>query len=103
LALAPSVIVLLQFAEFAGKGAAAVVGASASTSAHAMYLGHDPAAARQPLSPSELEAAVARLHKQFLAEFDLAYVEHVIVLGRLALPNVRSTGLPSRSRTAGRR
>jgi hypothetical protein len=44
-----------------------------------MYLGHDPAGARQPLSPSELEAAVARLRKQFLAEFDPAYVEHVIV------------------------
>jgi hypothetical protein len=44
-----------------------------------MYLGHDPAGVRQPLSPSELEAAVARLRKQFLAEFDPAYVEHVIV------------------------
>src|SRR5262245_48088591 len=33
----------------------------------------------QPLAPSDLEAAVARLRKQFLAEFDAAYVENVIV------------------------
>ena len=32
-----------------------------------------------PLAPSDLEAAVARLRKQFLAEFDAAYVENVIV------------------------
>src|SRR5262245_1678068 len=64
---------------FLAGGAAAVVGASAPQSAAAMYLGHDPAETRQPLSPSELEAAVARLRKQFLAEFDPAYVEHVIV------------------------
>ena len=32
-----------------------------------------------PLAPSDLEAAVARLRKQFLAEFDPAYVENVIV------------------------
>ena len=64
--------------KFLTGSAAAVVGASASTS-QAMYLGHDPAAVRQPLTPSELEAAVARLRKQFLAEFDPAYVENVIV------------------------
>ena len=32
-----------------------------------------------PLAPSDLEAAVARLRTQFLAEFDPAYVENVIV------------------------
>ena len=64
---------------FLAGGTAAVVGATAPKSAQAMYLGHDPAGVRQPLSPSELEAAVARLRKQFLAEFDPAYVEHVIV------------------------
>ena len=64
--------------KFLVAGAAAVAGASPSTS-QAMYLGHDPTAVRQPLTPSELEAAVARLRKQFLAEFDPAYVENVIV------------------------
>ncbi len=34
---------------------------------------------RVPLAPSDLEAAVARLRKQFLAEFDPAYVENAIV------------------------
>ena len=33
----------------------------------------------QPLAPSDIEAAVARLRQQFLAEFDPAYVENVIV------------------------
>ena len=33
----------------------------------------------QPLAPADIEAAVARLRKQFLAEFDAAYVENVIV------------------------
>ena len=32
-----------------------------------------------PLAPSDLEAAVARLRKQFLAEFDPAYVENINV------------------------
>jgi hypothetical protein len=34
---------------------------------------------RQPLAPADIEAAVVRLRKQFLAEFDPAYVENVIV------------------------
>jgi len=34
---------------------------------------------QQPLSPADIESAVARLRKQFLAEFDAAYVENVIV------------------------
>ena len=33
----------------------------------------------QPLSPSDIESAIVRLRKQFLAEFDAAYVENVIV------------------------
>ena len=64
--------------KFLTGSAAAVVGASTSTS-QAMYLAHDPAAVRQPLTPSDIAAAVARLRKQFLAEFDPAYVENVIV------------------------
>jgi hypothetical protein len=42
-------------------------------------LSQSPPAAGQPLAPSDIEAAVARLRKQFLAEFDPAYVENVIV------------------------
>ena len=38
-----------------------------------------PPAAGQPLAPGDIEAAVARLRKQYLAEFDPAYVENVIV------------------------
>ena len=33
----------------------------------------------QPLAPTDLMATVARLRKQYLAEFDAAYVENVIV------------------------
>jgi hypothetical protein len=33
----------------------------------------------QPLSPSDIESAIVRLRKQFLAEFDAAYVENVII------------------------
>jgi cytochrome P450 len=33
----------------------------------------------QPIAPGNIESAVARLRKQFLAEFDPAYVENVIV------------------------
>jgi hypothetical protein len=68
---------IMERRAFLAGSTAAVVGATAPKSAQAMYLGHDPAGVRQPLSPSELEAAVARLRKQFLAEFDPAYVEHV--------------------------
>ena len=38
-----------------------------------------PPAAGQPLVPSDLQSTVARLRKQFLSEFDPAYVENVIV------------------------
>jgi len=38
-----------------------------------------PPAAGQPLAPSDLPSTVARLRKQFLSEFDPAYVENVIV------------------------
>ena len=53
---------------------------------------------QQPLAPSDIEAAVERLRKQFLAEFDPAYVENVIVPHflvsiydgeRLSLPDYR--------------
>ena len=36
-------------------------------------------ACKRPLAPSDIESAVVRLRKQFLAEFDPAYVENVIV------------------------
>ena len=35
--------------------------------------------AKRPLAPGDIESAVQRLRKQFLAEFDAAYVENVIV------------------------
>ncbi len=38
-----------------------------------------PPVAGQPIAPGDIESAVARLRKQFLAEFDPAYVENVIV------------------------
>src|SRR4029077_3580391 len=38
-----------------------------------------PPAAGQPLARSDLQSTVARLRKQFLSEFDPAYVENVIV------------------------
>ena len=38
-----------------------------------------PPAPGQPLAPSDLQSTVARLRKQFLSEFDPAYVENVIV------------------------
>ena len=60
-------------------------GATAITGSAAVGLGIRPAASQsppaagQPLAPSDIAAAVARLRKQFLAEFDPAYVENVIV------------------------
>jgi cytochrome P450 len=60
-------------------------GATAITGGAVVGLGIPPAAAQsppapgQPLAPSDIAAAVARLRKQFLAEFDPAYVENVIV------------------------
>ncbi len=38
-----------------------------------------PGQAATPLAPGDIASAVARLRKQFLAEFDPAYVENVIV------------------------
>ena len=35
--------------------------------------------AKRPLAPGDIKSAVQRLRKQFLAEFDPAYVENVIV------------------------
>lgn len=34
---------------------------------------------QRPLAPADIQSAVARLRKQFLAEFDPVYVENVIV------------------------
>ena len=34
---------------------------------------------QRPLAPADIESAVEKLRKQFLAEFDAAYVENVIV------------------------
>ena len=65
---------------FLAGGAAAAVGLTSQPAA-AQYF--DKAwletPSEQPLAPSDIEAAVARLRKQFLAEFDPAYVENVIV------------------------
>ena len=57
-----------------GGGAAVAVGMVAEPA-----LPQSPPAPGQPLAPSDIEAAVTRLRKQFLAEFDPAYVENVIV------------------------
>jgi hypothetical protein len=65
---------------FLAGGAAAAVGLGTQPAASHYYdnawLKSPP---DQPLAPSDIEAAVARLRKQFLAEFDPAYVENVIV------------------------
>jgi cytochrome P450 len=65
---------------FLTGGSAAVVGL-ATGPAYAQYVdGAWPKPRnRQPLAPSDIESAVVRLRKQFLAEFDPAYVENVIV------------------------
>lgn len=55
-------------------GAAAAAGLVAEPA-----LTQSPPAAGQPIAPGDLESTVARLRKQFLAEFDPAYVENVIV------------------------
>ena len=34
---------------------------------------------QRPLAPADIESAVGKLRKQFLAQFDAAYVENVIV------------------------
>jgi hypothetical protein len=56
-------------------GGTAAVAGLVTTPAHP----HSPPATSEPLSPSDLESAIARMRKQYLAEFDPAYVEHVIV------------------------
>ena len=65
---------------FLAGGAAAAVGLSSQPAASQYFdnawLKSPP---DQPLAPSDIEAAVARLRKQFLSEFDPAYVENVIV------------------------
>jgi len=57
-----------------GGAAAAAAGMTAEPA-----FPQSPPAAGQPINPGDLEATVARLRKQFLAEFDPAYVENVIV------------------------
>ncbi len=59
---------------FLAGSAAAVVGMATQPA-----LSQSPPAAGQPLAPTDLASAVARLRKQFLAEFDPAYVENVTV------------------------
>jgi hypothetical protein len=59
---------------FLAGSAAAVVGGSSQPGA-----AQSPPVAGQPLAPTDLMATVARLRKQYLAEFDAAYVENVIV------------------------
>jgi cytochrome P450 len=59
---------------FLTGGAAAVFEISSQPA-----ISQSPPAAGQPLAPSDLLSAVARLRAQFLSEFDPAYVENVIV------------------------
>jgi len=59
---------------FLMSGAAAAAGLIAEPA-----LAQSPPAPGQPIAPSDLESTVARLRKQFLAEFDPANVENVIV------------------------
>ena len=59
---------------FLASGSAAVVGISSQPA-----VSQSPPVPGQPLAPTDLETAVARLRKQFLHEFDPAYVENAIV------------------------
>jgi cytochrome P450 len=59
---------------FLTGGTAAAVGLSSRQAAS-----QSPPIPGQPLAPTDLMATVARLRKQYLAEFDAAYVENVIV------------------------
>jgi len=63
------------------KRRAFLVGGSAAAAGAAIRPAgsQSPPAAGQPLAPTDIEAAVARLRKQFRAQFDPAYVENVIV------------------------
>jgi hypothetical protein len=60
--------------QFLFGSAAAVAGMAAQPAAT-----QSPPVTGQPLAPSDIPGAVARLRKQFLAQFDPAYVENVIV------------------------
>ena len=66
--------------EFLVCGAFTVAGTAAAP-AYAQYFDDAWRKARpeRPLAPADIELAVARLRKQFLTEFDPAYVENVIV------------------------
>ena len=66
--------------EFLVGGAFTVAGTAAAP-AYAQYFDDAWRKARpeRPLAPADIELAVARLRKQFLTEFDPAYVENVIV------------------------
>jgi hypothetical protein len=59
---------------FLTSSAAAVFGISSQPA-----VSQSPPAAGQPLASTDLMSAVARLRRQFLSEFDPAYVENVIV------------------------
>jgi hypothetical protein len=59
---------------FLAGGSAAAAGAAIRPARS-----QSPPAAGQPLAPTDIESAVARLRKQFRAQFDPAYVENVIV------------------------
>jgi hypothetical protein len=59
---------------FLTGSAAAVAGISSNPA-----VAQSPPAPGQRLSPTDLQSTVARLRAQFLAQFDSAYVEHVIV------------------------
>ena len=55
--------------------------AAAAQPAYAQYFDDAwlKAPSLRPLAPADIESAVQKLRKQFLAEFDAAYVENVIV------------------------
>ena len=58
----------------AGSAAAAVAGIPSQPA-----ISQSPPVAGQPLAPRDLDSAVVRLRRQFLGEFDPAYVENVII------------------------
>jgi hypothetical protein len=62
-------------------GSSMTVAGMATGPAYAQYFDDAwrKAPPERPLAPADIESAVARLRKQFLAEFDPAYVENVIV------------------------
>jgi hypothetical protein len=56
---------------FLTGSAAAMLGTSSPPA-----VSQSPPVAGQPLAPTDLMSAVARLRRQFLSEFDAAYVEN---------------------------